>query len=178
MASTIENTSSLPLIGVSSCLLGENVRYDGGNKKDAYITQQLSTRFELVAFCPEVAIGMGIPRPPVQLVDCDGEIHALGIENPAMDVTMPLSEYANTISNELAGLGGYIFKRNSPSCGITDVKVLINNQYSLTGQGIFAGQIIQRFPELPVIDEQQLTDKILRETFINNVNHYYHRISS
>lgn len=161
-------------IGISSCLLGQNVRYDGGNTENTYVTEELARQFEFVPYCPEVAIGMGIPRPPIQLVDCDGEIHALGIDNPAMDLSLPLSEYGKHVASEIHDLSGFIFKRNSPSCGINDVKVLTaNNHYELRGQGIFAQQIIQHLPSLPVIDEQQLMHKTLRQNFLENVKIYF-----
>jgi len=161
-----------PRIGISSCLLGENVRYDGTNKLNAYITEQLATLFEFVPFCPEVAVGMGIPRPPIQLVDCDGEIHALGIADPSMDMSQALRDYAYQISHDLAGLSAYIFKRNSPSCGISEVKVLNHNKYELRGQGIYAQEIRRNFPDLPVIDEQQLADEKRREQFFQQVKKY------
>ncbi len=161
-----------PRIGISSCLLGENVRYDGSNKKNTYITEDLSGLFEFVPFCPEVAIGMGIPRPPIQLVDSNGEVHALGIDNPAVNVTLALREYAGKIKPQLDCLSGYIFKSHSPSCGITEVKVLIGNNYELIGEGIFAHEIKRMVPDLPVIDEQQLMDDALRSTFLQHVKTY------
>jgi len=161
-------------IGISSCLLGEKVRYDGEDKKNAYIIEQLSLRFELIPYCPEVAVGMGVPRPPIQLVDCHGELRALGIADPSMDMTRALREYGKKTAKEIAALSGYIFKRNSPSCGTTDVKVLVeNNEFELRGQGLFAAEIMQHLPDLPVIDELQFMDETLRRQFFKNVNDYY-----
>lgn len=160
-------------IGISSCLLGEKVRYDGGHKKNQYIIEQLSPLFELVPYCPEVAVGMGVPRPAVQLVDCNGEIHALGIENPDTDMSKPLREYGKKMAGS-ACVSGYIFKRNSPSCGINKVKVLVgNDQFELRGQGLFAAEIMQQLPDLPVIDEQLFMDENLRKHFLINVSHYF-----
>jgi uncharacterized protein YbbK (DUF523 family) len=116
---------------------------------------------------------MGIPRPPIQLVDCDGEIRARGIAAPASDMTQALTDYAGHLQQTLASLSGYIFKRNSPSCGSREVKVLTGSVYELRGQGIFARAIIQAFPDLPLIDEQQLSDRVLCERFLMNVNKYY-----
>ena len=161
-------------IGISSCLLGENVRYDGGNTKNDYITEELSRQFEFIPYCPEVAVGMGIPRPPIQLVAFNGEIRAQGIDNPAMDITLALHKYAKKIAQEIDDLSGYIFKKNSPSCGIKDVKVLVGtDKYELRGQGLFAAEIMRQLPDLPVINEQQLTDETLRHQFMDNVRTYY-----
>ena len=162
-----------PKLGISSCLLGEKVRYDGDHKRNTFIIEQLSRQFEFVPICPEVAIGMGIPRPPMHLVDCDGDIRALDIANPDKDMTQSLSDYAIEISQQLASLSGYIFKSKSPSCGITGVKVWNGRDYELRGQGIFARAVMQALPGLPLIDEQQLADEFLREQFFKNVNTHY-----
>ncbi|MDH5444723.1 MAG: DUF523 domain-containing protein [Gammaproteobacteria bacterium] len=168
----------LPKLGISSCLLGENVRYDGKNKKDEFILQKLLTDFELVPFCPEVAIGMGIPRPPVHLVDAEGEIRSIGIDNPDQDITVPLKEYADQIHEHLADLSGYIFKSKSPSCGINQVKVWTGQEYQLIGQGIFSKAIIQSFPDMPVIDEQQFKDVLLLQQFLKNVKKYHSTLTN
>jgi len=167
-------TSVNPLkIGISSCLLGEKVRYDGEHKKNQFIVDTLSPLFELVPYCPEVAIGMGIPRPPIQLVDCHGEVHALGIADPGMDVSLALRQYGKKIAIEITDLSGYIFKRNSPSCGTSNVKVLVDeNKYELRGQGLFASEIMQHLPRLPVIDELQFMNEARRLQFLNEVSEY------
>lgn len=161
-------------IGISSCLLGEKVRYDGEHKKNAYIIEKLSPLFELMPYCPEVAVGMGVPRPPIQLVNCHGEIRALGVADPSVDMTRALREYGKKTAKEIAALSGYIFKRNSPSCGTTDVKVLVdNNAFELRGRGLFAAEIMHHLPDLPIIDELQFMDENLRRQFFKNVNDYY-----
>lgn len=161
---------SLPRVGVSSCLLGQNVRYDGGNKRHAYITEQLSQLFEFVPCCPEVAIEMGVPRPPIQLVELNDGIHALGIEDPTMDMTIPLREYGARVARDMGGLSGYIFKRNSPSCGSSEVRLLTkDNTTELRGRGLFAAEIMRALPNLPVIDEQQLANERARARFIQHV---------
>lgn len=161
-------------IGISACLLGEKVRYDGSHKKNSVIIEQLSSLFEFVSYCPEVAIGMGVPRPPIQLVDCNGKIRALGIKDPDMDMSEALREYGKNIHSEIAGLSGYIFKCNSPSCGINKVKVLVkNNEFELRGQGLFAAEIRQQLPNLPIIDEKLFMHETLRKHFLSNVRHYF-----
>ena len=169
-----EQRSPLIQIGISSCLLGENVRYDGGHKKNQFIIENLSPRYELITYCPEVAIGMGVPRPAIQLVDCHGELHAQGIENPSMDMSLALQEYGQSLQQDVACLSGYIFKCNSPSCGISKVKVrTANDVFELYGRGLFAAEIMRQQPNLPVIDEQQLMDESLRKHFLNKVHQYH-----
>lgn len=169
------SASPLIKIGISSCLLGFNVRYDGGNRKNSYITEHLSHMFELVPYCPEVAINMGIPRPPIQLVELDGEIRALGIDNPEMDMSIALRNYGKNVALQLTDVSGYIFKQNSPSCGVQKVKVLTRNQQiELRGQGLFAREIMQYRPDLPVIDEQQLSNEDIRQQFIQDVRKHHH----
>jgi uncharacterized protein YbbK (DUF523 family) len=104
-------------IGVSGCLVGERVRYDGEDKRDAFIADTLGAAFELVPVCPEVAIGMGVPRPPIRLVGDPLHPRALGVDDPALDVTAPLTAYGRRMAVELDDIGAYIFKSRSPSCG-------------------------------------------------------------
>jgi len=163
-------------IGVSSCLLGEQVRYDGGHRHNDTITTILSRYFTLVPFCPEVAVGMGIPRPPIHLVKTNHGIRARGVENPQQDMTAVLAEYGRKIALETSTLCGYIFKARSPSCGITDVPLFDeHNKLIGQGQGLFAAQIRLHHPELPVMDETALTEEELRERFIQAVLHYADR---
>lgn len=157
-------------VGISSCLLGETVRYDGGHKHDHFITGSLAHYFEFVPVCPEVAIGMGVPREPIRLVIRRASIHAIGSHNPSLDVTDNLQRYATRQARELAHLCGYIFKRGSPSCGVDDVKL-----YSATGlprkptQGIYAKEFMAQQPLIPCVDETQLGDPVLLEHFIQRV---------
>jgi len=101
-------------IGISSCLLGENVRFDGGHKRDAYIVGTLSDYFEFHSFCPEVAIGLGIPRPTIHLVKIDQTLRCVGVKDPSMDVTERLRESAEQQKVAQAELCGYILKKDSP----------------------------------------------------------------
>lgn len=172
------DTSSLrPALGISSCLLGEPVRYDGGHKLDTYITEQLAHHFDFVGICPEIAIGLGVPRPPIQLVECRDGIHALGIDDPSMDVTAALRGYGANIIPDLKGMAGYIFKSHSPSCGLAGVRLLNKDgAVELRAQGLFAAEITRLLPELPVIDEQQLADFRQRETFVQCVYTYHMKL--
>src|SRR3569832_1847803 len=108
-------------VGISACLLGERVRYDGNHKHDAYITGTLAKVFEFVAVGPEVAIGMGVPRPPIQLVGEAAQPRAIGVGDPALDVTAALTAYGRRMAVELDDISGYIFKAKSPSCGLLRV---------------------------------------------------------
>ncbi|TAK63991.1 DUF523 and DUF1722 domain-containing protein [Methylobacter sp.] len=156
-------------IGISSCLLGENVRYDGGHRLDAYITGTLGKYFEFHPFCPEMGIGLGAPRPTLHLVKINHAIHCVGIKNPDWDVTEPLRGYAEQQKHLHADLCGYILKKSSPSCGMERVKVYTNNQPHADGVGIYAAEMMRNNPLLPVEEEGRLGDPGLRENFIQRV---------
>ncbi len=156
-------------IGISSCLLGENVRFDGGHKRDAYITGTLSEYFDFVPFCPEMGIGLGVPRQTIQLVKIDKTIRCVGVKNPELDVTEQLREYAQLHREQHAQLCGYIFKKDSPSCGIAKVKVYNKTVPQREGIGIYAQEMMRNNPLLPVEDEGRLGDAKLRENFIQRV---------
>jgi uncharacterized protein YbgA (DUF1722 family)/uncharacterized protein YbbK (DUF523 family) len=168
-------------VGISSCLVGEEVRFDGGHKRDAYITGTLARWFELVPVCPEVAIGLGTPRPPIRLVDVAGEVRVRGVKDPGQDVTGPLSAYGRRMAAELPDLDGYILKRGSPSCGMTRVKV-----YTQQGQPLrqSAGAYTEAFqavrPLLPCEEEGRLGDPGLRESFLERVfaHHRWRRLAA
>jgi uncharacterized protein YbbK (DUF523 family) len=179
MANTVEENEDLSaglpgqrlLIGISSCLLGERVRFDSGHKNHSYITKTLSEYFDFRPFCPEVAIGLGIPREPIRLVrdQADAPVRCVGTKNTAMDVTEALQATAHEQFNWVAGLDGYIFKKDSPSCGMERVKVYKQAMPERTGVGIYAAEILQAFPHLPVEEEGRLGDAGLRENFIKRV---------
>lgn len=156
-------------VGISSCLLGEAVRYDGGHKLDAYIVGTLAQYFNFKPFCPEMAIGMGTPRPTIKLVKQGDEIHSVVASNPDVDVTDALRGYANQLQPDFSGLCGYILKKGSPSCGMERVKVYLNNQPQQIGIGIYAKTMMQNNPLLPVEEEGRLGDPKLRENFIQRV---------
>ncbi|MEH6584359.1 MAG: DUF523 and DUF1722 domain-containing protein [Halioglobus sp.] len=166
-----EVVSERLLIGISSCLLGERVRFDSGHKNHSYITETLSDYFEFKPFCPEVAIGLGIPREPIRLVvnEPGGLVHCVGTKNPDKDVTEPLKSIAREQFEWIAGLDGYIFKRDSPSCGMERVKVYTNAMPKRSGVGIYTAEILREFPHLPVEEEGRLGDAGLRENFIKRV---------
>lgn len=156
-------------IGISSCLLGDEVRYDGGHKRHTYIEKTLGQYFEFVGFCPEMAIGMGVPRDPIRLARINDQIRCVGIKDPSLDVTHQLRDCADEQKHWQATICGYIFKKDSPSCGMERVRVYINDSPTRNGQGLFAQRVMQNFPNLPVEEEGRLGDPILRENFIQRV---------
>lgn len=161
-------------LGISSCLLGEAVRYDGGHKHDAYITATLGRFFDFVSVCPEVAIGLGVPRPPIRLARQTRGVRAQGAQNPALDVTERLAAYAGQVAPSLSDVSGYILKQKSPSCGMQGVPVYPPQGAPLaTGTGVYALALMQRLPELPFEEEQRLTDPAVRQNFLQRVFVYY-----
>ena len=156
-------------IGISSCLLGQNVRYDGGHKKDSYITGTLTEYFDFQPFCPEMGIGLGTPRPTLHLVKINKVVSCVGIKDPDFDVTEPLRDYADQQKDLHAALCGYILKKDSPSCGMERVKVFRGEQPHKDGFGIYAEQMMRNNPLLPVEEEGRMGDAGLRENFIQRV---------
>jgi uncharacterized protein YbgA (DUF1722 family)/uncharacterized protein YbbK (DUF523 family) len=164
-------------IGISSCLLGEAVRYDGRHQRDAYIVGTLGAHFRFVPVCPEVAVGLGIPRPPIRLVaDGTGPPRALGIRDAALDPSDALRAYGRRMAGELGDLSGYLFKEGSPSCGMERVKVYrpTGGAPALRGVGLYAAELMAARPALPCEEEGRLGDPGLREHFLERV-YAYHR---
>ncbi|MBN2684933.1 MAG: DUF523 and DUF1722 domain-containing protein [Pontiellaceae bacterium] len=157
-------------IGVSQCLLGEKVRYDGQHKHDAYITGVLGQWFEFVPVCPEVECGMSIPREPIRL---EGDVeHPELVSISKKNWTKQMTTWCERRIEELADEGpcGFIFKRKSPSCGMERVKVYSGKGMPENkGQGLFAAAFMRHFPDLPVEEEGRLNDPCLRENFIERV---------
>ena len=158
-------------LGISSCLLGLNVRYDGGHKMDFFLKDTLGAFVEYVPVCPEVECGLGVPRESMRL---EGDP-----TNPRLITTGSKQDMTDLLVNwtrkHVAGLArenlcGFVFKRNSPSCGMERVKVYNDSgRAAQTGSGIFARIFREQFPGLPVEDEVGLQDPILREIFIQRI---------
>ena len=161
-------------IAVSSCLLGEAVRYDGTDKHIKYITEQLALDYNLISLCPEMAVGMGVPRPPIHLIDKDNGIQVIGVSEPENNFTKALAEYGKRVVEHHPTICGYIFKKYSPSCGTKNVKVMTaHGEYEKRGQGIYAATIMEALPLLPVIDEEDFLDENLRAEFLKKVEMYF-----
>lgn len=158
-------------IGVSSCLLGNKVRFDGGHKHDRYITGTLGNYFNFVPVCPEVECGLPTPREAMRLIG-DPDFPRLVTNKTGVDLTDKMNDGAISRVNELAqeDLCGFIFKSKSPSSGMERVKVYDrNNVPRAIGVGLFARAFKERFPLLPIEEEGRLHDMVLRENFIESV---------
>jgi len=174
-----ENPDDFPdkdkiLIGISSCLLGERVRFDSGHKKHSYITDTLGQHFTFRPYCPEMAIGLGTPRETIRLVMNDDEIRCVGTKTETLDVTDALTENAQQQADWHRDLCGYILKKDSPSCGMERVKVYKGTMPERIGSGLYARVLLDNFPHLPVEEEGRLGDPVLRENFIKRVFVFRH----
>ena len=174
----------LPL-GISECLLGNEVRYDGSGARSSFPHAALDGLYEYQGICPEVGIGMPVPRPPIRLVargatDEAREVRAVGVVDSKLDYTDALADYAKKTAPGLEGVAGYVLMKSSPSCGMERVKV-----YSETadgsvgmpkrvGRGIFAEGLMQALPNLPLEECGRLNDEVLRENFVMRTFAYAH----
>jgi uncharacterized protein YbgA (DUF1722 family)/uncharacterized protein YbbK (DUF523 family) len=161
-------------IGISSCLLGQHVRYDGGHKRDAFLVDELARFVTFVPVCPEVELGMPVPRPAIRLVRERGEVRLLDPRSGA-DHTEAMRRWAAGRVRELArlDLSGYVLKKDSPSCGMERVKVHAARGPGVRdGVGLFAEELLRRLPLLPVEEEGRLHDPGLREAFVERVFAY------
>jgi len=161
-----------PLVGVSQCLLGDAVRYDGGSKANTIVLEELSLYFEFFPVCPEVEAGLAIPRPPVQLSGSIDNPKLTGRDDPAIDITEVMQNYCSSKPAELKQLHGFIFKSRSPSCGLNSTPIFIGGQIvSETGRGIFAKKLCETYPGLAVIEDTELHNNKLLGKFIQAVSY-------
>lgn len=160
-------------IGVSSCVIGEEVRWNGGHSRQRYLTDMLGPFVEYVPVCPEVEVGMGVPRPTVRLVREGDELRMIDPKNE-VDWTSSMQRLSRTRSSELAdeGLHGFVLKKDSPTCGVFRVRIYTDSGVERNGQGLFATALIQRMPHLPVEEEGRLNDARIRENFVERVFAY------
>jgi uncharacterized protein YbgA (DUF1722 family)/uncharacterized protein YbbK (DUF523 family) len=173
-------------VGIGACLLGHPVRYDGSHKKGSTVLDALSRHFAFRPFCPEVAIGLGVPRPTIRLVGPAGEhieqssLRAVDGATGTRDVSAPLRAYGERIGSSETELCGYVLVKGSPSCGLERVK-----RYSETGAmqpanatGLFAEALMRANPLLPVEEDGRLHDDRLRESFVARVFtlHHWHQL--
>jgi uncharacterized protein YbbK (DUF523 family) len=160
-----------PRVGISPCLLGKKARYDGGHRHNRYITDILGKYFGWIPVCPEVECGLGIPREPMCLVG-DPEKPRLVMISTGVDHTDEMMKWTE---NKLAALEkedlcGFIFKSKSPSSAIRGVTILSPSGVECgTGAGIFGGAFVKHFSLIPVIDDEQLSDPVLRRDFLEKV---------
>jgi uncharacterized protein YbbK (DUF523 family) len=163
-------------VGISACLLGQEVRYDGGHKRAEFLVDAFDPAVEWIAVCPEVEAGFGTPREPVQL-SREGGATRLVTVTTRRNLTAPMDEFIRRRLPELrlGGLSGYILKANSPSCGPGQVKVFDRDGITVveSGWGLFAEALIREFPGLPIEDEGRLADPRLLQDFIRRVFAYH-----
>jgi uncharacterized protein YbgA (DUF1722 family)/uncharacterized protein YbbK (DUF523 family) len=164
-------------IGVSSCLLGEQVRFDGGHKRSDFLVDTLGRFVEFVPVCPEMEIGLGVPRETLRLVRSgDAAREARLVTNKSgIDLTEKMNAYAErrVIALGRADLCGYVLKKDSPSCGMERVPVYgRSGMPSRDGSGLFAAALIHQYPSLPVEEDGRLNDPHLRENFVERVFAY------
>ena len=161
-------------IGISACLLGQEVRFDGGHKRDRFLTDVLGPFVEFVAVCPEVELGLGTPRETLRLVRSTNGLRMITTRT-GIDHTDAMAAWARCRLDELGreDLCGYVLKKDSPSCGMERVKVFgTGGMPERHGRGLFAAALIERFPNLPVEEEGRLSDPRLRENFIERTFAY------
>lgn len=164
--------SGIP-VGISTCLLGKEVRHDGGHKHSRYCTQVLSKHFEFRSICPELEAGLGVPRPAIHLREYPEGLRLVETKGTA-DHTDAMQSFIDEVMPSLANLRGYILMAKSPSCGMERIKV--HNEEGRVvhrdGRGMFAEALIKAFPLMPVEEEGRLNDDMLRENFIERVFAY------
>lgn len=187
MTETDSPATSLPpdtipalAVGISSCLLGQNVRWDRGHKRDSFLCDRLGPHVRYVPVCPEMGIGLGTPRETIHLERHDGAIRLLGTRTAA-DHTGAMTAFATATAAQLASedLCGYVFKKDSPSCGLFRVRIYDprpGHPPERTGAGLYAAGIRAVFPDLPMEEDGRLNDPRLRENFVERL-FAYHRVT-
>ncbi len=168
-------------VGVSTCLLGESVRYDGGHKRERFVAEELAGAVELVPVCPEVELGLGVPREPIRLVGSPDGLRLVG-EASGRDHGERMRAFARERVRRLAGLGlcGYVLKSGSPSCGLAAVPVWAGGpegegELRLDGRGLFAAALCDGLPDLPVEEEHRLREPARRERWLARVRAFHRR---
>ena len=159
-------------IAISRCLLGEKVRYDGTDKycKEISDISIPNISLKVIPFCPEVQIGMGIPRLPIQLERVNNKVRARRVNNPVEDFTDALRDYAHTFCQQHSNLIAMINKKGSPSCGHKTAKFYSKKKLESTeATGVFVAEVKRLMPEIIIIDEVEFANHALREDFINTI---------
>ena len=164
-------------IGISACLLGKPVRFDGGHKRDAFLTETFGRFVEWVPVCPEVECGFGTPREAMRLVRVEQGMRLLTVKT-GIDLTERMERLSRSRVSALAreDLSGYVLKKDSPSCGLERVKVYERRgSPARSGRGLFAAALVEAFPHLPIEEEGRLADPRLRDNFVERVFGRSHR---
>lgn len=176
----MKTKNKLPRLGVSACLLGHRVRYDGKDKAFPQIARELENSFELIAYCPEHGAGLSVPRPPMQLYIGENSPLLLVVQDKT-DLGALLNAYIARIIADIKarGICGVILKSKSPSCGLRTTP-LYNLDDTASGQhisGLFAQALLEELPDLPLIDENDFLKKDLRKDYIQHCLDYHSRIT-
>ncbi len=159
-----------PVVAVSACLLGEKVRYDGGDRRNEIILGPLAERLDYLPFCPEVGIGLPVPRPPLQLVQSVNSVRVLGVADRSLDVSKELLTYAREMAVPLSSVCGVIFKCRSPSCGLNSTPLYDMGGTVITHtSGAFAGEVARMFTDIPLVEEDELDDSQGYDEFLRRV---------
>ncbi|MBW2268310.1 MAG: DUF523 domain-containing protein [Deltaproteobacteria bacterium] len=164
----------LPRVGISACLLGERVRYDGRDKRTAHIVEGLGPHVEWVSVCPEVEAGLGVPRPAMRLEQASGGLRLVEIDG-GRDHTERMREHAagRVLALRALELCGYVLKTRSPSCGIHGVPLHRHGaRWRPEGRGLFAAALIEAYAALPMADEEELADPARLAAFLARVVAY------
>jgi len=153
------------------------VRYDAALKNYPQLKSFIQHHFEVIAVCPEVEIGLSVPRPPVQLVSNTNDnktgLSIIGRDDSSIDITQPMNHYCQQRPVQLNNIHGYIFKSKSPSCGIKNVPVFnLQNEIIETTSGVFVSAILKHYPNLPITDETGLSNPSRLNAFLQQVQHY------
>lgn len=152
-------TSRSIRVAVSECLIGRRVRWNGEHNGDTWPRHRLEKVFTLVGICPEVGIGMGVPRDPIQLVGGASAPRVVAVDNPNRDYTDRLMGYASEVAGVLEDVHGYVFADRSPSCGLAGVKVFAEDgSFERVGRGVYSSTVVDAHPDLPVVDAETLDD--------------------
>lgn len=168
---TLQENSSMCL-AVSACLVGQKVRYDGGHKQHAFVCNLIDEGVEVWPICPEVEIGLGVPRPAIHIVERGGKLKALGVDQPTLDVTIKLNRLGCDVAKRLGDVDGYIFKARSPSCGVSSTQHKMMDGRTQRGPGLFAAQIMRQRPLMPLIEETSLENTAKQVNYLQQVEAY------
>lgn len=161
-----------PLIGISGCLTGSAVRFDGGHKRTSFAMDELAQWVTFKPVCPEMAIGLPVPRPALRLTQLsEGEIHMRFSHEPHNDVTQKMADFSEAYLPNASELSGFIVCAKSPSCGMERVRLYDENgnRGRKEGTGLFTGALLAKYPWLPVEEDGRLHDAVLRENFVERV---------
>ena len=163
----------LGTLAVSECLRGSAVRWDGDHNGEVWPRRVVERLFDLIGLCPEVGIGLGVPRPPIRLTGAASSPRAVVMESVPREITAQLQHYAGSVAGTLAQVDGYVFADRSPSCGLASVKVhAADGRYRRQGRGVYAAAVLRAQPALPAVDAECLWDEATLLDFVCAVTAY------